>query len=1117
MARSLRVSCESIIEFDNQGIEVSSGKDLYEINVEVDGQKNNGSFTVTSIIGDWYSYKVERLCTEDYVKIILRVQKNLSRSERIGLIRIEHNCANISEEIEIHQFSSNYSLTAKYKLNEKGWIFKSVPSELFEEKEVILQATNGRGKWYVKEIQQYQVLGGDNFDDLTEEYKGFEEQDEQMNQVKIPYDGVFNYRIEDDRLIVKSFGQIDLITNRNQNGECPHMRYFFLLSHCDVSNSNKIPFDDIFVGYEERKLFVFDGSGAGSQKYEEGGDPSITPSEGYTYIFTVNDSKAPLINVDEFGDGSIMPIVVSTKNGSNLAYTAKADSTATWCVVKSNGTLITVPPNFGNYRECIVEYTQTETNEVIKLKITQDSAQDIWIFEVNGKTESFTLPQFSPTGERSSIIYVDSRHGGKSVAWGVYQQYTANWARFENSRIIVDENNTSNERRAVFVFLQLGGSRKSPIYVTVIQKKKESQWIFTVTPSSKKADPYGETIHLSIISQCNGEFTPYSVQNNSDKWLYFDKQTQNIVVSGYSFDEEGTSRNSEFIFIQDESNEKQNVKITQDKQIEDTGTLVFVDGEIESKTLTLDFDENGSSQTIVIKSVSPDGLPDDNISVVNEFDKWSKLGEIKVLTPTYYTTSINCETNTSSERQQDIIFTNSSEQIITLTVKQSGKQIVNNTITFKAGTNVDKSNQFELYLIYSANGTIEDAQKVETILFTSNTDTKIVKIENKNTYFLVYNSGQGEGDLIVTQQLGGSVSTLHRIAASESNKVAINNKDGEIVTIDVQQNLTYVYYLEDDTLTLGYSGGYYSTPYAKVYSYGENDTSKIPIDIKNCIIKDGDFINRVEFSQTALEDENGYYYKITVDVSENLTEYVRNGHITIINKNDEQLELKVVQRVNGEILFTKFDYIVMNYNWIDARNTKGEILKRDFDCVMYIDTPEIGNMYEKTAYFNDKEIKDNNNVTYAELAYDQRESTAADGVSCIETQVVYLKKLQDDNYLDELKKRGVTTLRIVLYGNMFNTTQAQSTNVYNRNVTLTMHTYLGGEMVKDDVNLTMKNIGGQDKQTQKMPTYYLTSMKNYGGTTASIAKTFDYMGVIEYNIIGKTAVFTPNKDLYSPK
>lgn len=293
MARSLTINCDSKIVFNDNGVEKTTKKTPFEIVVTVDGQTDNASFTVTTVLGDWFSYTIERMedasfsHTGGYVKIILRVDKNLSTEDRYGLIEIEHNCANIVKSVEIKQDGVEYSLTSEYEDDEKGWIFKSIPTGLYEEKSVKIKASNGRARWYVKEIQQYQVIKGDEFDDVTEEYKGDETQDSLMRQVRVPYDGVFNYRIEEakegeewDRLIVKSFGQIDLITKQNEVDGNPHMRYFFVLSHIDVNNSNKIALDEKKpnkIKYSDRKLFIFDGVEGTVDEYGEGNEVTVTP------------------------------------------------------------------------------------------------------------------------------------------------------------------------------------------------------------------------------------------------------------------------------------------------------------------------------------------------------------------------------------------------------------------------------------------------------------------------------------------------------------------------------------------------------------------------------------------------------------------------------------------------------------------------------------------------------------------------------------------------------------------------------------------------------------------------------------------------------------------------
>ena len=149
MARSLNINCNSIIEFNDKGVEKTTETTPFEIVVTVDGQTDNASFTVTTVLGDWFSYTIERMedasfsHTGGYVKIILRVDKNLSTEDRYGLIEIEHNCANIVKSVEIKQDGVVYSLYSEYEGNEDDknrWKFKSIPEKLYEEKIVNLKA-----------------------------------------------------------------------------------------------------------------------------------------------------------------------------------------------------------------------------------------------------------------------------------------------------------------------------------------------------------------------------------------------------------------------------------------------------------------------------------------------------------------------------------------------------------------------------------------------------------------------------------------------------------------------------------------------------------------------------------------------------------------------------------------------------------------------------------------------------------------------------------------------------------------------------------------------------------------------------------------------------------------
>ena len=58
------------------------------------------------------------------------------------------------------------------------------------------------------------------------------------------------------------------------------MRYFFVLSHIDVNNSNKMALDEKKpnkIKYSDRKLFIFDGVEGTVDEYGEGNEVTVTP------------------------------------------------------------------------------------------------------------------------------------------------------------------------------------------------------------------------------------------------------------------------------------------------------------------------------------------------------------------------------------------------------------------------------------------------------------------------------------------------------------------------------------------------------------------------------------------------------------------------------------------------------------------------------------------------------------------------------------------------------------------------------------------------------------------------------------------------------------------------
>lgn len=337
----------------------------------------------------------------------------------------------------------------------------------------------------------------------------------------------------------------------------------------------------------------------------------------------------------------------------------------------------------------------------------------------------------------------------------------------------------------------------------------------------------------------------------------------------------------------------------------------------------------------------------------------------------------------------------------------------------------------------------------------------------------------------------------------------------QVITLTQKRSAQTDKLYTDDTITVGWESGYYGESIAKVYSYGTEGGTMKPIAITGTSISSGDFITNAKVGAQK-QDSDGYYYEITVSVKTNETESVKTGSVKVTNASGMSIDVPVEQRKNGEVVLTAFDYIVMNYYWTDYTDSSGTIYSRDFDCVMYFDTPAIGTMNQKCAYFLGKLIKDKdsqgNDCTYGELAYDQLTSNSIKGTNRIETQVVYLLKLQQDGYLQKIKEASQKYLTIQLYGNLYNVDGANATPANLRTTRLSIHTYLGGTMQKDDTNQTMKNVGGTEVNVGAINdvSYNISAINKKGGSSVSVVTSlFQHLGKLEYNVRDKSAVFIP--------
>lgn len=670
------------------------------------------------------------------------------------------------------------------------------------------------------------------------------------------------------------------------------------------------------------------------------------------------------------------------------------------------------------------------------------------------------------------------------------------------------------EDKILFVFDGKTGSGyaedDNPAIDPVTPPSEITTYVFLINGSSSEqtfnfgSDPSENTLSVTStkLSSDGVSEIGYNVENNL-KWCSINNGK--LIVTK---NEGNDSRQGTITFKQNESNKEITLLVAQDGTVK---TYTFtLNGTTENREIDID---DASSFTIV-STYGGNATP---FTITNiSSTKWITYTENN----NSYT--FTAEENTSYDsRYANFVFkqTNSGKTIY-LTLTQKGKAETNEFNAYFKESGNPKSKTIEygistlsVELISTKNGVFEPYEyKVEYYNSANNTwvtedswmmysDTSKQISVDEYDYDDVRNNNDGAGN---------NYSTTARITFTR------DGMENQVLTLTQKREEIEIVFSAEDILTVGYEGKYYSEPYGIVYSYKISNGVKSPVNIVKTEVVSGDFIlsDKVQLS-TIKEDGNGYYYKVTVEVTKNELEEIRNGIIRFTNSYGQTCDLTVEQRKNGEIVLTAFDYIVMNYYWDDYVTVDGAVKSRDFDCVMYFDTEAIGNMYQKCAYYGVNLITDTNSegnrVTYGELAYDQVSSSTGN-INRIETQVVYMLNLKDDGYLQKIKEASERYLTIQLYGNLFNKTNATETPEQYRNTKLSIHTYLGGTMLKDDDNQTMVNTGGTEVNVGaiKDVTYNITAINSTGGNTVEKVTTkFQHLGTLQYNVKDKTAVFIP--------
>ena len=619
-------------------------------------------------------------------------------------------------------------------------------------------------------------------------------------------------------------------------------------------------------------------------------------------------------------------------------------------------------------------------------------------------------------------------------------------------------------------------------------------YIFTINGGKKHTSNISsnkEILDFVIVSTCNNENVDYNYTiDNGINWVKYNGGNWAVDAN-----ETYSDRSCQIIFTQNGSNNIVYEMISQSAMSKSYTFQIAVNDSIYESDFKLgDIDEGGISLTLKVTSTyADDATP---YTMLGTYD-WVSV--IKINDNTYNIKISKNEVQTKRTATFTFTQTNSLKRIY-MNIEQKAADNISVFDAYFTKTSTEGQ---------SKERTVDYTYKEIQITVDSTLNGVYAEYEvSVNCDWVAYN--KNNGILSVSQYSYTDGTVDERIC-----KITFTREkcSAQILTLTQKRQAIAIHCECDDNITLGWEGKTYDEPYGTIYSYLSAGDVKTPISITEYEIDGDDFITNIEYSE-AKEDYKGYYYEVRLTVTTNETEKIKTATVQFTNASGTQCTMKVEQRKNGEIILTSFDYIVMNYYWTDEIGTDGSVYYRDFDCVMYFDTISIGDMYQKCAYFGGKTIgvinDDGSKSIYGELAYDQIASLTTD-LNRIETQVIYLLKLQEDGYLQKMKEASEKYLTIQLYGNLFNVENASKSS--SNLTTLSIHTYLGGIMERDDTNKTMKNNGGTEVNIGAIEdvTYHITSLNRQGGGTVEILKqnNFQHLGTISYNIRDKSAVFTP--------
>lgn len=1218
MARSIELSITEIGEYDKP---IPTDGGTWEVEVKVDGINNNNSFTVSKSCDTWFSYSIERkqrrttlsdfqdnkvkyrknslintatyktlsdehkeknVSYETYVCLKIVIQKNLSTSPRCGRITVQHNNANISKSIEIYQQALEYQIEIDPESNKPDsqkhfYRFNKMPRknddiyQNYEEQQFEIKATGGRGLWYVKEVKQYQVTKNDTFNE--DGYSGTQNDgDEKIYQIRTAYDNTFNYRIEGNKLIIRSYGQTNI------NEDTSHMRYFFVLQHSDVNNANKISLDEIedyqnyTKKYQDKILCVFggeDGYGYGEETMPSThGD--VSSQDAKNYIFTIGGGKSATQNISA-QENEFKLDIVSTCNGLFVDYKYDIED---WIKVSKYVVInpFTVTYQDGDSLTVDIYETLSDTNKknckkqgdayvVTTTFDVQHNVDEIIIIALYNtltdddkgkcKPSHFTTLQNTDFADRLTTVTFTQDDSGKTVTLNIsqtgaskaYKLKAVIFEPYENPststypqeyyKVITefkvdDTTYVVGELITIEEFKQLSDENQKkceyventnkyntftltlPMYIAeVIETFTIGEIAYNVGDliSQTVYDDLSEenknkcekidtvTFEMDVESTYGGKTTPYSIICGDYSWLSYTNKT----------DEKGASIADSYVFTVN-TNTSQEMR-TASLQIKQTNS---------QKVLYMNLYQGVTAFDVYFTS---DDSMKSTDKTIDYLEQEVDIEVVSIYECVYIDYAYKIEyLNDSQEWVTDENGWLAYDKDLSMAKAKSYENSVE-----RPNKNADDSTTARIiftripyYGVITSFGMHSVGEKLQPSEYEALTDYQVT------TEFKIEQKIYAVGTILTAEEYNNLTKELKENCKSVKENCTPQIETKELTLTQQKQEMEVHFECSDD-LTFSYVGKYYDAPIATVYSYAVVGGVQSPLAITTATVPDDSFIveNGIKYSEPKQDADGRYYYEVSLELQENTTDEARNSYITFTNEKNKTCQLNVEQRKKGEILLEPFDNIVFNYNWTDTQyiDDTGPIpdikvvTQERFTCYMFFDTISIGDMYHQTAYcfgenLTNYTISAKDGIVYGESAF-YNSTSEWDDLDRINTQIAYLSKLQKNGYLQKLDGKYLT---IQLYGSIM-TNPLLPDPPYK--VNLTIHTYLGGAMIRNSAQETMTNQGGDEVNKNAVKNLSYEMVKTIPNNVSTeynydnVIKKCQHLGTILYNVKDNSAIFTP--------